>query len=102
MRVNAHTQRHRIRGRLFLLGLYALVALVAPLLHHDFECHLNSRAHCDACIASPAAASIESGTTLIVHVGPGQASMPESVEAKDCASRLASPGRAPPAETCLA
>ena len=89
-------QRRRAWGRLAVLGLFALVTLVAPLLHHDFECHLKSRMHCDACTASPTASRVESGVVLFVHVGPLRAGVPESVEAKACAQRPSSPGRAPP------
>jgi len=92
----ASAQRRRAQGRLVVLGLYALVALVAPLLHHDFECHLKSRLHCDACTASPAASSIEGGVTLFVHAGPQRPALPESDKARAHAERPASPGRAPP------
>ena len=87
----APAQRHRALGRIVVLGLYALVALVAPLLHHDFECHLKSRIHCDACTASPAASSIEAGVTLFVHVGTLRPSVPASDEARSHAERPASP-----------
>jgi len=96
MVVTASVQRRRTQGRLAVLGLFALVTLVAPLLHHDFECHLKSRMHCDACTASPTASRVESGVMLFVHVGPFRAGVPESVEAKACAQRPSSPGRAPP------
>ena len=78
------------------MALFALVTLVAPLLHHDFECHLKSRPHCDACTASPAASRIEAEVTLFVHAGPLRAGVPESAEARGCAERPSSPGRAPP------
>jgi hypothetical protein len=94
-------KKRRAKGRIFVLGLFALVTLVAPLLHHDFECHLKSRIHCDACTASPAASKIESGITLFVHIGPLRPSVPESVEAKACAERPSSPGRAPPVRETL-
>lgn len=94
--VTAVAQQRRTRGRLFVLGLFALVTLVAPLLHHDFECHLKSRMHCDACTATPAASRIETGVALFIHIGPLRPGVPESVEAKACAERPASPGRAPP------
>lgn len=99
--VAAPAQRRRALGRIVVLGLYVLVALVAPLLHHDFECHLKSRLHCDACTASPAASSIEAGVTLFVHVGPLRASVPESDEARSHAEPPASPGRAPPFDASL-
>jgi hypothetical protein len=43
------------------LGLYALILVVAPVLEHDFDCHLKSRTHCNMCVASPVASRIESG-----------------------------------------
>jgi len=92
----ASAQARRIRGRLLILGLYALVTLVAPLLHHDFECHLETRPHCDVCTASPAASVVEAGVTLVVHAAPVPPSWPESDLARACAEPLASPGRAPP------
>jgi hypothetical protein len=98
----ASVPRRRAHGRTIVLGLYALVALVAPLLHHDFECHLKSRIHCDACTATPSASKIESGVRLLVHVGPLRPTLPESVEAKSCADRPSSPGRAPPKKISLA
>jgi hypothetical protein len=84
-----------------VLGLYGLVAFVAPLLHHDFECHLNSRLHCDACTSSPAASRIEPGVTLSVHDAPRRPEVPESFEARDWVERPASPGRAPPSDISL-
>ena len=95
-------QRRGARARLIVLGLYVLVSLVAPLLHHDFECHLNSRMHCDACTATPAATGIESGVVLFVHVGPLRPSVPENIAVRAFAERPSSPGRAPPANTSLA
>ncbi len=94
----ASAQARRIRGRLVILGLYALVTLVAPLLHHDFECHLKTRPHCDACTANPVASRIEAVVTILLHVGPVRPAVPESDEALGCAERPASPGRAPPSE----
>jgi hypothetical protein len=75
--------------------------MVAPLLHHDFECHLKSRIHCDACTATPAATGIESGVILFVHIGPLRPNVPESIEAKAFAERPSAPGRAPPREASL-
>ena len=37
------------------LGLYALVVLASPGLHHDFDCHVKSPRHCQACVANPLA-----------------------------------------------
>ena len=51
------------------LGLYALVILASPGLHHDFECHVKSPRHCQACAANPLApradaTSVCAGLTL--------------------------------------
>lgn len=100
--MTASARRRRAWGRLAVLGLFALVTLVAPLLHHDFECHLKSRPHCDACTASPTASKIEAGTVLFVRVGPFRPTVPESIEAKSCADGPSSPGRAPPEEVSFA
>jgi hypothetical protein len=94
-------QRKRARARLIVLGLYALVAMVAPLLHHDFECHLKSRIHCDACTASPAATGVESGVVIFVHLADLRPSVPENIAAVAVAERPSSPGRAPPENTSL-
>jgi hypothetical protein len=42
------------------LGLFALMLVAAPLLHHDFDCHLRSAQHCTACVAQPHAAPLGS------------------------------------------
>jgi hypothetical protein len=52
------------------LGLYALVVLASPGLHHDFDCHLKSPRHCQACAANPLAPradapSVCAGLTLL-------------------------------------
>jgi hypothetical protein len=52
------------------LGLYALVVLASPVLHHDFDCHLKSPRHCQACVANPlapraAATSVAAHLTLL-------------------------------------
>lgn len=92
----ASAPRRRAHGRVIVLGLFALVTLVAPLLHHDFECHLKSRPHCDSCTASRTASKIESGVALLVHLGPMRPCVPENVEAKTSVEGSSSPGRAPP------
>jgi hypothetical protein len=58
--------RRRSRGRLLVLVVlaYACVLLASPLLHHDFDCHLKSPTHCNACLASPAACRGESAGVL--------------------------------------
>ena len=50
----APSRRRIVTAALLLCG-FALVLSVAPIFHHDFECHLKSPTHCPACVASPAA-----------------------------------------------
>jgi len=80
------------------LGLYALLLAVAPVLEHDFDCHLKSRTHCNMCVASPLASRVESG----VLTGPiclplaGRVDTPrEGLIPGISPVRL--PGRSPPA-----
>lgn len=73
-----------------------LVALVAPLLHHDFACELQSKIHCDACTVSSGAARVEPGITLISYGESVRQIAPMDVTARSCADRPSSPGRAPP------
>ena len=47
------------------LGLYTLILLGSPILHHDLECHLKTPGHCDACTANPQAPRIETGVGLL-------------------------------------
>ena len=51
---------------LIFLGalLYALVVEISPLLHHDFECHLKTPAHCGACTQGPGVSRLENGFSL--------------------------------------
>lgn len=79
-----------------MLSLLALVSIVAPLLHHDFDHELQSKIHCDACIAATGAARIEPIITLVGHSEPLRQSAPESVRATGRAERPQTPGRAPP------
>jgi len=44
---------------MLLLGVYALLLVASPLLHHDLACHLKSPTHCDACVAHPMASRVE-------------------------------------------
>ena len=88
--------RRRIGERLLVLGLFALVSIVAPLLHHDFDRELQSKIHCDACVAATGAARIEPTITLVGHSEPVRQKAPESVQATGRAERPQTPGRAPP------
>ena len=58
--------RRRLYGRaaLLCLGLYAAVLLVSPVLHHDFDCHLKSPRHCQACVANPLAQAAQAASGL--------------------------------------
>ena len=94
--VAAPLARRRTRAWLLVLGLYALVSIVAPLLHHDFACHLQSRPHCDACTANPVASRIEGGVVLVSRIQPIRLKHPDNVVARHWAERPSSPGRAPP------
>jgi hypothetical protein len=81
-----------------ILTLYAVVLLATPALHHDFECHARTPAHCQACVASSPATptvilpAVASGPLPVV--GEVTPTAPDSFSAP---FRLALPGRAPPA-----
>lgn len=79
-----------------MLGFFALVSVVAPLLHHDFDHELESKIHCDACIAATGAARIEPTITFVGHSEALRQSAPESDRATGRAERPQTPGRAPP------
>jgi hypothetical protein len=85
------------RAAVVSFGLYALVILWSPVLHHDFACHLKSPTHCTACTASPAAPRIEQSPTLLVRL-PLTAQRTQALAEKSAAKvslpRL--PGRSPP------
>jgi hypothetical protein len=51
---------------LIFLGalVYALVVEISPLLHHYFECHLKTPAHCGACTQGPGVSGLETGFSL--------------------------------------
>jgi len=82
---------------LAVVGLYALLVISAPLLHHDFACHQKSPTHCVACVSSPSAPR---ATTTVV-VAPTLGELGRVVEAgrRQFHERplLSLPGRAPPA-----
>ena len=81
-----------------ILVVYALILAATPLLHHDLDCHFKTPTHCQACLASPAAAP--TAISVVGWSGP----LPEAGRAF-AAPRLLSPltvrveisGRAPPA-----
>jgi hypothetical protein len=53
------------RATALTAGLYALVLVVGPVLHHDLACHLKSRTHCTACVISITAPGEQGSTGLI-------------------------------------
>jgi len=80
------------------LGCYLLALGVAPLLHHDLECHVKSPTHCNACMASPPGLSSAAGAPLDASrlddagsVEAARATAPVPTFAVDA------PGRSPPA-----
>jgi hypothetical protein len=80
------------------LGLYALLLVVAPVLEHDFDCHLKSRTHCNMCVASPVASRIENGILTggicLPLAGRVEAPRERLIQA---ISPVRLPGRSPPA-----
>jgi hypothetical protein len=82
---------------LAVVGLYALLVVGAPLLHHDFACHQKSPSHCTACVSSPSALR----ATAKVAVAPELDDIGRVVDARRLQfgerPLLSLPGRAPPA-----
>ncbi|HET8648165.1 MAG TPA: hypothetical protein VFO85_21895 [Vicinamibacteria bacterium] len=96
--MNAHVRARRLRVRALLVtGLFALIVLGAPLLHHDFACHQKSPTHCVACVSSPSAPR----AVAKVAVAPELTVLGGVVEEGRRLFRerplLSVPGRAPPA-----
>ncbi len=89
-------ERRRRYGRWAVIGLYLVVALVTPMLHHDVACHLQSKSHCDACASQATASGVESIVALIGHAGGVVLCVPGEINARAFAERPSSPGRAPP------
>lgn len=74
--------RHELRSALPLwIALHALVLLVSPVLHHDFECHQKSPGHCVSCIANPLAPRSEATVTFspAAWVDAGQLPVPDAI-----------------------
>lgn len=91
-------RRRRCEWLLVGLGLYALVLVGSPMLHHDFACHLKSKTHCDACLANPLAPRAEPGVRLdALRLPPVGAVEALRQEASEPSSPICSPGRSPPA-----
>jgi hypothetical protein len=80
------------------LGLYALLLVVAPVLEHDFDCHLKSRTHCNMCVASPLASRVESGvlTGIISLPLAGRVEL-QRENLVHAVPHVRLPGRSPPA-----
>lgn len=79
------------------LGMYLLVLMGSPLLHHDLACHVKSPTHCQGCVANPSASRVEG------CFGLEQLALPESgtvvgrqQKAPDLTALVPSPGRSPP------
>ena len=86
-----------LRALLVCLGLYAGVVLASPGLHHDFDCHVKSPRHCQACTANPLAPRAEpsGGVGVAVLAESGRPPGPRFVSAEfESHPRLAD--RAPP------
>jgi len=80
-----------------VLGLYALVLVGSPALHHDLACHLKSPTHCDACTANPLASRTEVGVSLAEsQLRPVGWVRAEGDVSPRHASTSASSGRSPP------
>jgi hypothetical protein len=80
-----------------ILGLYALVLVGSPALHHDLACHMKSATHCDACTANPLASRIEVGLSLAEsHLPPVGWVRAEGNLAPRPSLSSASSGRSPP------
>jgi hypothetical protein len=79
------------------LSLYAGVMLASPGLHHDFDCHLKSPRHCQACTANPLCPRAEPGSetyvTTLLEAGAPVGAPQVSIEV---ASVPRVSGRAPP------
>lgn len=96
--MNALARARDLRTRaLVVAGLYALLVMSAPVLHHDFACHQKSPTHCVACTASPSAPR----AVATVVVTPTLAELGRVAEAERASFHertiLSLPGRAPPA-----
>jgi hypothetical protein len=85
-------------ARLALLGLYLAVVLVSPLVHHDFECHQKTPAHCEACLANRPAPRVEPRFAM---PPPSTPAVPQEAAAAcaepDSVPRPTVSSRAPPA-----
>ena len=77
---------------------YVLALAVAPLLHHDLECHVKSPTHCDACMANPPGLCSTQSTplegTCLHDAGSVEAAL---ASAPLPAFKVEAPGRSPPA-----
>lgn len=87
-----------MRGRtLAVLGLYVLLVMSAPVLHHDFACHQKSPTHCVACVSSPSAARAVAAVVVAPTLGELGRVVDDGRSQFHARPLLALPGRAPPA-----
>lgn len=96
--MNALARARKVRARaLAVVGLYALLVMSAPLLHHDFACHQKSSTHCVACVSSPSAPR----ATAKVVIAPVLSELGRVMDAGRQQFRerslMSLPGRSPPA-----
>jgi hypothetical protein len=47
------------------VGVYAIILMVGPILHHDLACHLKSRTHCTVCVVSVTAPGTHGSAGLV-------------------------------------
>jgi hypothetical protein len=86
------------RATALAVGLYAVVLVAGPLLHHDLACHLKSRTHCSACVTSVTASGTQDAAGLIAV--DLQASGALALDGSPSVARLSVSslvGRSPPA-----
>jgi hypothetical protein len=80
------------------MGCYLVALAVAPLLHHDLECHVKSPTHCNACMASPPGLRSATGAPVdAIHLHDAGTVEVVSPTALVSAFAVDTPGRSPPA-----
>lgn len=96
---SASIRRPRFAGALGLtLGLYAVVLLVGPALHHDLACHLKSRTHCTSCVIGVSAPGAQGASGLLAEDLRDAGGLRRDAAGAAPAAAVAPPqGRSPPA-----